>query len=198
MIGKGYVTLVSGKDFRGTMLYSFRVGTEDKFFRTGSTNSQLNKNDYIEFSYIEKNGSYNVDVGSIKHIAREESSSGSSGAQATGSVQRDLTKDDYWRRREDADVAKYKESQANSLRIQYQSARNAAISVVDVLIRDKILKLSDAAKADNVSVVLGKIDDLTNEFFEKCGAIGRDSDRGVPGATGGSEDLGADSGSAWQ
>lgn len=179
MEAKGYVTLVSEKNFGGTLLHSFRINTEDRFFRTGDVRSNISKNDYIKFSYSEKNGNYNVDVRSIERANREESSTDSPANKGASSVQRDLTKDDYWRGRELRDVAKDKYFEANNLRIQYQSARNAAISVVDVLVRDKILKLSDGAKADNVSVVLGKIDDLTDEFFHKCSLVGGDSE--LPG-----------------
>lgn len=175
--GKGYVTLVSEKPYGRTTLYSFRISTEEKWFRTGDTRPSISKNDYISFFYAEKNGAFNVDVGSIEHLSREEPSQDSrseTGARVVPSGT-GVSKDDYWRRREERDIEKEKDYAKNNLRIQYQSARNAAISVVDLLVRDKILKLSDAAKADNVAVVLGKIDDLTNDFFEKCSTINLDS-----------------------
>lgn len=172
MNAKGYVTLVSNRPFNGTMLYSFRVSTEDKYFRTGSIDPNISKNDFIQFDYVEKNGNYSVVLPSLKHVAREESSPAPSASGGTGSARGVVGRDDYWANKEARDVEKDKVWEATNLRIQYQSARNAAISVVDILVRDKILKLSDAAKADNVAVVLGKIDDLTDAFFAKCGAIG--------------------------
>lgn len=194
---KGYVTYAGNNLFGGKRLFSFRVGTEDKFFGTGTQEHNLQKNDYIEFKYNSVNGKYNVDVSDIKHVAREESSSASSGAIDTRSVRPSAAKpsgsSEYWDERFRRDVANDSYRKVNDQTIQYQSARNAAINVVDYLVRERLLKLSDAAKADNVAVVLGKIDDLTNEFFAKSTAVGKGStSSGDEPDTGGGGDSSGD------
>lgn len=198
---KGYVTYAGSNVFGRKTLYSFRISSEDKFFGTGERNPNLAKNDYIEFDYTENNGRYNVDVSSIKPVAREESGANKTASSGAGSVQRDLTKDEYWRRREERDIEKDDGYATNNLRIQYQSARNAAISVVDVLLRERVLKLADGAKADNVAVVLGKIHDLTDDFYARCskvpGVVGSDSfddDSDIPFVAAAKDGVGNDKG----
>lgn len=180
MEAKGYVTYVGSTKFGKKELYSFRVNTEEKWFGTGTVDSLLKKNDYIKFSYTENNGRFNVDPSSIEHIKLEGSVEANGGASSTGSV-RSGTKSSYWDSQEriDRDKANDQYRKENDLRIQYQSARNAAISVVDVLLRERALKLADGSKADNVSVILGKITDLTNQFYHDTsnasGHIGHDT-----------------------
>lgn len=174
MITKGYVTYAGSNLFGGKKLFSFRVGTEDKFFGTGMKDPGLEKNNYIEFEYTEYNGRFNVDPAHIKHIAREESSQSGVSGQASGSVRQGAKgggSNEYWEARFQRDVDGDAYRKGNDTRIQYQSARNAAISVVDVLLRERVLKLADGAKADNVAVVMGKIMDLTDEFFDRCSNV---------------------------
>jgi len=174
MQAKGYVTYAGNNRWGKKTLYSFRIGTEDKFFGTGTTDHGLNKNDYIEFDYKEENGRYNVDPGSIKHIDRSESSADMPARSNAGVVRQDAKKGEsgkYWDERALRDVENDKYRKENDIRIQYQSARNAAISVVDLLLRERVLKLADSAKADNVAVVMGKIDDLTELYFNRVSLV---------------------------
>lgn len=165
---KGYVSYLGGTQYKGETLYSFRLKNEDRWYRCGTKQPAISKNDLIEFEYEDKDGFGNVDVNSIKRV--DLGASSDTPAVRTAEYRGNsggLSKDDYWKNKETRDMANEEHRKGNELRIQYQSARNAAITVVDILLREKILKL--AAKAeDNVSVVLGKIEDLTNEFFAKC------------------------------
>lgn len=177
---KGYVTYSGSNKFGQKTLYSFRVGTEEKFFGTGTVDPKLNKNDYIEFEYTENNGKFSVDVASIKHISLSESSTDTPARSGTGGFQRSTDQrydKQYWSGREKRDIQNDSYRKENDLRIQYQSARNAAIDVVDLLLRERILKLADGPKADNVGVVMGKISDITDDFFRASSAVGMDSVR---------------------
>jgi|SRR6185437_15113373 len=164
---KGYVTYLGGTTYKGQKLYSFRLKNQDLWFRCGTAEPAISKDDLIEFEYEEKDGFANVDLASIRSIDLSTSSDVPEVRTAEYRVNSGgLSKDDYWKNKELRDLAKDDYYKANDLRIQYQSARNAAITVVDVLLREKLLKL--AKDGDNVAVVIGKIDDLTNDFFAKC------------------------------
>lgn len=171
MMTKGYVTYAGSKVFGKRTLFSFRVNSEDKFFGTETTDPKVEKNDYIEFEYTENGGRFNVDPSRIKHINREESSSNQNQGRdpvTVRQVSKDSGSNGYWGDRLSRDKENDAYRKGNDLRIQYQSARNASISVVDMLLRERILKLADSAKADNVAVVLAKIDDLTSGYMDKC------------------------------
>lgn len=175
MEAKGYITYAGSKSFGKKTLYSFRISTEEKFFGTGEIDPKVKKNDFVKFTYTERNGYFNVDPNSIEHIG---ATTGGVGAPAQGNsngVRQGSTRDAYFADKFAFDKENDKYRKANDLRIQYQSARNAAISVVDVLLRERALKLADGPKADNVAVVMGKITDLTNQFFSDCSAVGGDS-----------------------
>jgi hypothetical protein len=193
MQAKGYVTYAGSNLFGGKKLYSFRISSEDKFFGTGTTDHKLEKNDLIEFEYTVINGRCNVDPSGIERVAREESSAYSNKGQGAGAVQRSSGEvgrsGGYWDIRLERDKENDGYRKANDLRIQYQSARNAAISVVDVLLRERVLKLADGAKADNVAVVMGKLDDLTNEFFARCSKVAVPTDGGSRGGEPGVEEA---------
>lgn len=165
---KGYVSYVGSNKVRGTELWSFRLRDVEKWFNCGSIPIKLQKNDYISFDVQQENGKYNVDVGSITPI-KLDNYQGTSDAPSPKYSGRSVSgRDEYWVNKENRDISNEVHRKSNELRIQWQSARNAAISLVDTLVREKLLKLSDAAKADNVAVVLGKVQDLTNQFYTEC------------------------------
>lgn len=160
---KGQVTYVGGKPFKGKTLWSFRIGNDDKWFRTGLVDPQLVKGDYIEFFYTEVNGGYNADVSTIHKIPTGTSSVvpggvGSLGIQGNRGSPGSHGRDTYWEEKAVADKER-------DLRIQFQSARKDAIALVDILLREKALKLPEKQGAA-YDVILGKIKDLTDEFFE--------------------------------
>lgn len=160
--------------------YSFRLQGVEKWFGTGSTDPKIKIGDTISFQYLEKNGRGVVDASTIANVGSGSSSPGTGATSDSNQPERERPKSDYqlkeeyWRAKEARDIANEGDRKLNSLRIQYQSARNAAIEVAKLLVEAKLLKLADAAKADNVAVVKGFIDDLTNEFYHKTGFVNED------------------------
>lgn len=166
---KGYVSYAGNNLFRGKKLFSFRVATEDKFFGTGLADHGLNKGDFVDFDYEERNGRFEVDVLSIKKSNPTEPAPTSAGkAPARSGSSFGAAKDGYWEDKAERDLENDRYRRENDRTIQYQSARNASISVVSLLLENKALKLSE--KGDNAAIILGKISDLTNKFNDECAA----------------------------
>lgn len=169
---KGIVSYVGSNAWKGKTLYSLRVQNEDKWFNLGETPTSAAKGDFIEFEYTEHNGKNNIVGGSIVRLDSAPSvvvGASTVPSRTFGSAPRKSgNKDDYWEKRLDFDLAKDAYHKNNDIKIQYQSARNAAISVVDILVREKALKLPAKEPAD---AILGKIEDLTNEFFAKTSNV---------------------------
>lgn len=69
-----------------------------------------------------------------------------------------------------APTSKGRDWGANQLAIQYQSARNAAIHLVEVLLANNALPVP-AKKADQMDAVVAAVDDLTNQFHTKCDKV---------------------------
>jgi hypothetical protein len=171
----GYVQYVGEKTFHNKVQWSIRIQDVEKWFNA-DFNPQLRRMDNVEFEYTEK-GKANVIVpGSIRPVNLGNPTPNSPApAQAnSGSVRPGaVTRDGYWAEKLEFDKVNDKYRKGNDLRIQYQSARNAAISVVDILTREKALIIPEK-KGAGVEVVLGKIEDLTNEFYAKSSAVGSD------------------------
>lgn len=156
---KGYVNYVGSTKFKGKELWSFRITNSDSWFRTGLVKPPIEKGNLVEFESTEVNGGHNVDVSSIAVIATSDSVTvggvGSLGNRGNASAN---GRETYWEDRA-------KEDRARDLRIQYQSARKDAIAVVDILVREKALKLPEKLGAAH-DAILGKIDDLTDHYFK--------------------------------
>lgn len=100
-------------------------------------------------------------------------SSGGGDAPRGGGAQRSasapVSKDDYWKLKDEKDEAK----QAT---IQYQASRNAAIHLVDVLVKNELVKLPPVSKmADRYDATLALVETLTAKFQEETAILGGDS-----------------------
>lgn len=163
---QGYVTYAGSNDWKGKKLYSLKMADQDGWFNCGTEDPKVKKGDRIKFDYEELNGKFNVKVASISTIGDGVASVSDSATRASGGTKGGNT--GYWDERLSRDVENDVYRKANDLRIQYQSARNASISVVDTLLREKALKLP---VKDPYEAIMGKIEDLTNYFYAKCSGI---------------------------
>jgi hypothetical protein len=172
---KGQVKWCDGKDFRGKKLWSFSLNGEDGFFGCGISDPKVKKGDTIEFYYEIVNGRASVIVDTINLLssAPSDRAPGNSGsnyqpnkANGTGGGNAQ-----YWEDKTRRDLENDEYRRSNDVRIQYQSARNAAIEVAGILVAAGLLQIPEK-KGSGYEVVMGKIEDLTNEFFHKCSAVG--------------------------
>jgi hypothetical protein len=159
---KGYVNWCGSNDFHGKKLWSFRLKNEEKWFNTGEMDPNIAKGELVEFNYDVNNGRYVVDLPSLVHI--NVGTAVSTNGVSTGRMAKRGNKDDYWDERLARDIENDEYKRQNDSRIQYQSARNAAITVVDILLREKALKVPEKNAYD---VIMGKLKDLTNSFYDE-------------------------------
>lgn len=181
---KGYVDYVGSKDFGNRRAYSFRIRDVEKWFRTGSVDPKLQKNDLITFQYTDVKGNGEVNVGSIQKLDLSAPDSGAYAGSDGGGYSKPAPrasgfskssdaaeKDLYWRNKEARDLKNEGHRLGNEKRIQWQAARNSAIAVVDILTREKALVIPEKKGAGS-DVILGKIEDLTQAFYESTTNLG--------------------------
>ena len=133
----GTVQKIFANPFRGKTLRSFTLQGAKGFFNTGEKPVSFVEGQQVEFEAKEgkREGNFDVDFASIK-VVQGNAQSGREPAQAAGNVQQRsggaarsadiMSKDDYWRRREENDLKKDKI-------IQRQSCRNSAIALAAVV-----------------------------------------------------------------
>lgn len=161
MINEGYIARIYNKDYKGTTLYSFTLKGKDGFFRTGEAPLRHKEGSYIRFNHNNKN---TVDLGSIEVIKTVEATKG----PAAYSSPAPMSKDDYWNKRSEKDEAVQKV-------IQYQSARNSAISVLDIATKLEAIKLPTKA-ADRLESLIEIVEELTLNFYKKASSFGQETD----------------------
>lgn len=174
---KGYVSWSGGKEFRGRMLYSIRLKNEEKWFGCGPTDPKVKKGDLVEFEYEDSNGGYDVLIDSIRVIDLGADAKPTMG-NLKSAVPNEGSKNGYWDERLARDVENDKYRKENDLKIQYQAARNSAIAVLDILTREKALIIPEKKGAAS-EVIMAKLEDLTNKFFQDTNNVGAKGDETV-------------------
>jgi hypothetical protein len=77
-----------------------------------------------------------------------------------------MSKDDYWKLKDEKDEGK----QAT---IQYQASRNSAIALLDVLVKNNLVKLPPESKmADRYDATLALLETLTAKFQDETDNLG--------------------------
>jgi outer membrane receptor for ferric coprogen and ferric-rhodotorulic acid len=130
--GYGVVQKSTSKNVKGKNYFGFVLEGEDKLYRTGQINPNLETGAKISFNY--EDGEYGsfVDVKTIKAYRKE----GASAAPVAGN------KDDYWKNKELVDASRQKQ-------ISYQAATNTALAITNFAIEKGYLKIGakDSLKA---------------------------------------------------
>lgn len=163
MTEKGYVQWVGSKPMSWGLVWSFRLKNVEKWFGTGKMDPKINVGDHIEFEYSEVKGRNEVNLGSLRKLesspqVHQGTPSSALSAPAASNGRSDYAlKEQYWNDKAKNDVQK-------DLRIQWQSARNAAIEVVGVLVKASALQLPAKNQSE---AILGKVADLTEKFYSE-------------------------------
>lgn len=157
---KGVVTRVTEKPWQGRngeqiILYSFQIDGDKRYFRTGTKRPPINEGDYIAFDFeTPKN---EVDLNSISAVTDEPAPPKSQAApRASGGAN---SKDDYWRAKEERDVATQR-------RIEIQSCRNSAIALVSAALENDCLALGQT-KSKRLDILLEQVDEVAARFLEQ-------------------------------
>lgn len=144
---KGKVTMVSGKDFHGIMLWSFQIEGSRRYWRCGKEQPPIEEGQWIEFNADEAG---NVSVPSIKAIAGEAtsptvgSSTPTTSSTSTGSAM---------------DVGQ---------RLRYQAARRDATRiVVAALHTDHLPHAANVAKGKRLELLEGYVEQVTKTLLEQ-------------------------------
>lgn len=149
MLYEGYLDRIFSKPYQGKMLYSFKIRDNDTYFRLGEKQLKCKEGSKIKFEANEKNGVNPDDV-----VVEAVTSQTEQAPRAT------TNKESYWDAKEARDIETGKI-------IQYQAARNSAISVADLILKNDGLALpSDTPK--KYQVIMDLVNSLTVRFFDEA------------------------------
>lgn len=147
---------------RGSLAYTIYINGEDSGYGHGFNEPKCREGDQIEFN-IDWNGQYkNVNVQSLRVLNQGGGQQGGQAPAQRAAPQQGYKKpagggrEKYW---ED----KAKDDKARQACIEHQSSRNAAIALLDVLMREEAVKLP-AKASGKLDAALALVDELTDKF----------------------------------
>jgi hypothetical protein len=159
------------RTFKNSKYYSIKLN--DIYYSVGSKQPP-EAGTLVEFE-AEKNdkGYWNVTKAGLTVVKAEAPSQSVATRAVAAAAVSPMSKDDYWRRKEERDLAKEDEWIAKDKRIELQSCRNSAIELVKLLITPiqtaegpvAIVKLP--GKAKQVEFVEKLVDEYTSKFVSE-------------------------------
>lgn len=158
---KGTVSFAGDKDFGDKKLYSFRLVGDERYFNCGTFNPDVKKGELVEFEGEDKGGNkFQVNVRSVKVLkeAGAEVVTGRTGG-FRAKFQKDPGKDEYWKKREERDIEVQQV-------IQLQSARNSAIALADIMLKNGIIdweKVKITKRRETIELLVREL----TETFQK-------------------------------
>lgn len=139
----------SGQDI---ILRSFKINSENKFFRTGTTALKQEVGDAIQFVADAKG---QVDLKTVQDIAVEDAPPAKSGGGGKKSFGGGGARDTYWE-----DKAK-RDLEITEPRISYSAAQRNATSLVVAALQADILSFGQAAKGKKLDMLVDYVEQTT-------------------------------------
>lgn len=179
---KGIVNYVGGKPWKDrsgvdVTLHSFRLVDNNTFYTCGTTSPGVEKGQLIEFDgTVKGEDKFQVNLPSIKILkeATTEVVQPTTGSTVKmgwrGSYKSNISKDDYWKRKEERDIANEGRREATQEIIQLQSSRNSAIAAAEVILDNGGLDLEKIAKGKKKEAIEALIDSLTEKYEQASAA----------------------------
>lgn len=147
---QGVVQKIATKPFGNKTFYSFAVSGVDGWFGTGvkrppkeGTSIKFNEKTNAR-GYLEVDGTIEVLADGVSGPAQSAYDAARTGAVSNGATNKasgDISKDAYWRGKESRDLV-------NDAARELGASRNTALTIIDLAIRNEVVKLPAAAKRE--------------------------------------------------
>lgn len=158
---QGNVNYISSKERKTRKgpanVYAIKLESDDNWYNTGFKSPGVKEGDEVTFRATEGQYGWEVDASSIEILEKAKQA-------AAGNVQKAMSKDDYWKSREERDLVTQKV-------IQLQAARNAAIATCSAALAGGVLALPKTANKQ-LDAFVAAIDKLTGKYFNELDAEG--------------------------
>lgn len=144
------------KIFRNKAGY-YNTNIDGNWYGTGlKQEPPFNEGDYLEFTFTRKGQFMNMDPTSVQ-VKKGSVQQGSEVSSFAKKGAASNSRDDYWNKKEERD----ENVQAS---INWQSSRNAAISVVSAMVQSEVVSLP-AAKGKKYDAFMSLVDEVTTRYF---------------------------------
>jgi hypothetical protein len=159
---QGTVKDVSSFDYQGTLLYSFTLQGDNTYYRTGrdAPSFQSGANVSFDATMGKKPGSQDVKIHTVQML--EGAPSPSVAQVAPQATPQGMSRAEYWDEKDRYDKA------VRQPAIEFQAARNAAISIVTALVANESMPgiTKTATPAKRAEVFEAAVAHYTEQFFE--------------------------------
>jgi hypothetical protein len=165
----GFVSEVSANPWadkdsgQSVTLHSFRIESENIWFRTGTTDPELSVGDCVRFTAkrqkVDLDTLLPAQAYEVEPAGKSESPSATS-APARKAASGSMSRNGYWEEKDRYDKA------VRQPLIAYQSARRDAVDVVVAALEADILTLGQK-KADKLELLCGYVDQVRDRFLKQ-------------------------------